>query len=71
MDVFPTRYRLNSKRVLRRFFPPDDWDHFSYYWNAEPTYHFGNLAVARAMQFVLAVKPGGEKLFIFLRKKAG
>jgi SAM-dependent methyltransferase len=68
-DVFPTRYRLNSKSALRRYFPPARWEHYSHYWDGEPAYHFGSVAVARLMQLIMALKPGGEKLFVFLRKK--
>jgi len=68
-DVFPTRYRLNSKRALKRYFPPSRWQHFSHYWDGEPAYNFGSVAVARLMQLLMAIKPGGEKIFVFMRKK--
>lgn len=69
-DVFPTCYRLNSQRALRRYFPQAKWRDYSYPWNSEPTYHFGSKLLVRLMAAVQAVKPGSEKLFIFLQKKA-
>lgn len=68
-DVFPTRYRMNSKAALRRLFPPARWDHFSYYWNGDPEYHFGSTLIARLMQAAMALKPGGEKILVFIQKR--
>jgi len=38
-DVFPVRYRLNTRSDVRRFFPAPLWYNYTYCWNAEPTYH--------------------------------
>lgn len=38
LDVFPTRYRLNTRAALRRHFPLDRYRHCTYGFNAEPTY---------------------------------
>lgn len=46
-DVFPTRYRLNTMKSLRQFFPPEKWTHASYYWSGEPAYFGGNLLAWR------------------------
>ena len=37
-DVFPTRYRLNTRAALRKHFPPDRFDDHTYGFNAEPAY---------------------------------
>jgi SAM-dependent methyltransferase len=38
IDVFPTVYRLNTRRQLRRYFDKAAWADFSYVSNAEPPY---------------------------------
>jgi len=45
IDIFPTRYKLNTRAALRRYFPPNAWVHFVYSWNPEPAY-FGASRVA-------------------------
>jgi len=37
-DVFPTRYRLNSLARLKRAFPDERWENYSYFSNPEPPY---------------------------------
>jgi SAM-dependent methyltransferase len=38
VDVFPTRYRLNTRAALRHHFPPDRYHHCTYGFNTEPAY---------------------------------
>lgn len=71
MDVFPTRYRLNTRRALRRYFPPERFDSFTYTVDAEPMY-FGN----RKALWILGLwlqrfVPDALRttLFVFLRKR--
>jgi len=71
VDVFPTRYRLNTKRALRRHFDPTVYEHIVYTVTTEPTY-FGNSPTAwRVMAAVNSHTPQllGAMLMIFLRKK--
>jgi SAM-dependent methyltransferase len=73
IDVFPTRYRLNSFRALRRYFPGTQWEHFSYTWSPEPAYFFGSGFVFALNLVYDAIKRplvGGEVLLVFLRKKS-
>jgi SAM-dependent methyltransferase len=67
-DVFPTRYRLNSMRALKRYFP--GWENCSYTWSPEPAYHFGSVLLVRLLAAVQYLKRpfGGEVLMVFLRK---
>ncbi|MCP4758715.1 MAG: class I SAM-dependent methyltransferase [Planctomycetes bacterium] len=46
-DVFPTVYKLNSPRDLKRYFPDDEvsW----YYDISEPAYHFNRVLVYRML----------------------
>jgi SAM-dependent methyltransferase len=69
-DVFPTLYRLNSFRALRRHFRRPDWNNYSYTWSPEPGYHFGSPVVAAILAFIQYVKRpfGGETLLIFMQK---
>jgi SAM-dependent methyltransferase len=72
IDVFPTRYRLNSFRALRRHFPKARWEHFSYTWSPEPAYFFGSSAMFALNLVYDAIKRpllGGEVLLVFLKKK--
>jgi len=71
-DVFPTVYRMNTRRDLRRLFPTTQWSHFVYGHNPEPAY-FGSSH--RAISIVDAVAnrlPMGlsSTWHIFLRKDA-
>lgn len=71
IDVFPTRYKINSMTAIRRHFSKRDWENFTYTWSPEPSYHFNNLALLRLMQIYQYIKYpilGGECLFVFLRK---
>lgn len=71
-DVFPTFYKLNSRRAIERHFPPASWQHCSYTFSPEPGYHFGNRIVfelLRAYQYLKQPLLGGEVLLIFLRKR--
>lgn len=37
-DIFPTRYRLNTRRAVRRAFPAPTWEVYAYTTTGEPTY---------------------------------
>ncbi len=70
-DVFPTRYRMNTRRVVLELFPPGDWDDHSYTSNSEPAY-FGNLQLAwRAMNLISKVAPRqfAANRLVFLHKR--
>jgi len=73
-DVFPTCYKLNSKRQIKKFFPDSLWDNFTYTFSPEPSYHFGSRVMYVALMMYQYVKKpvlGGEVLMVFLRKKSG
>lgn len=71
MDIFPTRYRVNTLKAVSRFFPPDGWDNFSYYWAGDPAYFGTSQRVARAVKTLSTASPAilKPKLMIFLRKR--
>ena len=71
VDVFPTAFKLNSKRELRQWFPAEAFDDFTYRYEPEPGYYFNNRLVLQLMLFVSWILPPTMKtnLFVFLRKR--
>jgi SAM-dependent methyltransferase len=70
-DVFPTRYLLNTRRAISRFFSERHWEHAMYTWNAEPAY-FGNSKIVWTIVLLLFrfLPPFlGSTWNIFLRKR--
>jgi SAM-dependent methyltransferase len=69
-DTFPTVYRLNTPAALRRYFPPDMYDHIVYAATCEPTYVGDSLLAAQFGRLVLALTPRPFRpvLFVFLQK---
>ena len=70
-DVFPTQYKLNTLKQIRRVFPDSMYENWTYYYEGEPAYYFGNLVVLRLLQVFawLAPNPLHANLFVFLRKR--
>lgn len=71
-DVFPTRYRMNTRRALERLFGHAA-DVCAYGIAGEPAYHFGNKLVYRAFTWLHALTPAALQpvLLIFIRKHGG
>jgi SAM-dependent methyltransferase len=70
IDVFPTTYLMNTRRRLRRFFPPSQWDDFSYMHSPEPVF-LARSKVAFGLSLVyLRLAPDGlaSNLHVFMRK---
>lgn len=72
-DVFPTRFALNTMSAVKRHFPGQAWDHHSYYYEAEPAYHFGSVLAFGFMKAVNRLLPSvlASNLLIFLRRRHG
>jgi SAM-dependent methyltransferase len=70
-DVFPVRYRLNTLGAIRDAFGPHGFEHFSFPYNAQPSYNFGRSIVARFWMAWMALMPAGmaQSLMVFERKK--
>jgi hypothetical protein len=49
--------RLNTLRELRRHFPTTHFEHFSYLFNGEPSYHVNSLLLARAIEMLARLTP--------------
>ena len=70
-DVFPTLYRLNSLRAVRRWFPDDKWHNCSYVTNTTPRYFGSSRVLFRAIELYQRLTPRGlgTDLLIFLRRR--
>ncbi|MCF7992563.1 MAG: class I SAM-dependent methyltransferase [Thiohalocapsa sp.] len=69
-DVFPVAYKMNTRSVLKRLFPPTRYEHHVALRNGPPGYHGGSLILARLVHLYGAVMPpaGRSMLHAFLRK---
>jgi SAM-dependent methyltransferase len=67
-DQFPTFYRMNTLRQLRKLFP--GFRHYSFFHNGPPGYHGGRLWLARIIGVYNHLMPKHSKqhLHVFLRK---
>ena len=70
-DVFPTTYLLNTRRALRKHFPPARYRHCAYGHFGEPAYFGNSRAVGRLMLFLFRLMPEGlaPMWFVFLQKE--
>ena len=69
-DVFPTRYRLNTRRALERHFGGEAVVH-TYTASAEPAYHFNSSVVFGTFKLLHKLLPDffQTTLFIFINKR--
>jgi SAM-dependent methyltransferase len=72
-DVFPVRYRMNTLQAVRRAFGEHNFEHFSFTYNAQPSYNFGSALVARIWLLYMTLAPSGlaQSLMVFERKSLG
>lgn len=70
-DIFPTRYRMNTRRALRRAFPAGQWDDFTYGYDGDVRYHGGRAPLARLWQLWgrLAPPAGCQAWHVFMRRR--
>ncbi|HCO43512.1 MAG TPA: SAM-dependent methyltransferase [Gammaproteobacteria bacterium] len=71
VDVFPTRYRVNTRRAVRRYFPVSLWEHHMYGHFAEPAYFANSRIMWGAMLLLYRLTPRvcAPTWMIFLRKR--
>ena len=62
---------MNSRNAIRKAFPPDRFADYSYFYEAEPTYHFNSAVAFRLMILINRILPRRlySNLFVFLRAK--
>lgn len=70
-DVFPTVYRMNTRRRIRRLFPAAAYEDCSHVVAGPPSYNFGSAAVARLLQLHARLAPPafGQALHVFVRRR--
>jgi len=71
IDVFPTRFKLNSINVVSKYFSEASYKNMTYRHQPEPAYHFNNKLIFNSLMLVNKLIPSVLKtsLFIFLQKK--
>ena len=70
VDVFPTCYKLNTLRSLKRAFPQTRYEHYIYSWNSEPAYFASSRVAWLLMTTLFRFTPSafGAIWNIFLKK---
>ena len=71
VDVFPTRYRLNTLGQVRRYFPAAQFEDYSYRHESEPLYAGSSALAQRGQRGVITLLPNtmASMLMIFLRRR--
>ncbi|WP_372460723.1 class I SAM-dependent methyltransferase [Actinomycetospora endophytica] len=71
IDTFPTFYRLNSLRQIRKHFPQGAYENFTYTYGSDPAYGAGSYAFTRIQSSLEKLAPAYCKstLMIFVRKR--
>tara|TARA_A100001388_G_C28636476_1_gene434886 strand:- start:125 stop:844 length:720 start_codon:yes stop_codon:yes gene_type:complete len=69
IDIFPTHYRLNTLRKLKKLF--QNYSDKSFIYRAEPSYYFGKKSIFYLQKFLSAFLPDPlvGNLFIYKQKK--
>jgi SAM-dependent methyltransferase len=70
-DVFPTYYRINTLREIKRCFPVSRFEHFSYFFNGAPNYNANNFIIASVMDVTAKLAPNyfAQSIHVFIRKR--
>jgi SAM-dependent methyltransferase len=68
VDVFPTKYRLNTFKDIRDIFV--GWECHSFIYRTEPAYYFGSKLLYNFMEFLHRLLPSFfcGNLFVFIKK---
>jgi SAM-dependent methyltransferase len=70
IDVFPTEYRLNTPRDLRKYFPDGRWQRYAYTWNPEPAYFSDSIPAWAIMITIFKLLPQRfGSVFLFYARK--
>lgn len=70
-DVFPTRYRMNTRAAIRRLFP--GWQDATHTLPGPPSHNFGSAFIARAILAWQRLAPSAfaHELHVFVRRPGG
>ena len=68
IDIFPTKYKLNTRKALSKYFP--NYKDKTFIYRCEPSYYFNNKYVYKLEEMLsrIAFKQLVGNLFIFLQK---
>jgi SAM-dependent methyltransferase len=71
VDVFPTFYRMNTKSALKKIFPEDRFNNYTYTMSGGTGYNFGRVWIARFWIFWNWITPAsmGQHLYVFVQKR--
>ncbi|MEQ8405929.1 MAG: class I SAM-dependent methyltransferase [Oceanicaulis sp.] len=71
IDIFPTRYKMNSWSALARLFPDEAWNRVGYAVNGEPAYFGRSALLWRLVQLGFRLTPPGLNAVVlfFAQKK--
>jgi SAM-dependent methyltransferase len=71
-DVFPTAFKINTMSEISRYFPPHEFENFTFRALPEPGYHFNLRPMVGLMLIVHKLLPAvlTAPLFVFLRRRA-
>lgn len=71
IDVFPTKFKMNSIKKINQLFPANQYENYTYFFEPEPAYFFGNKFIFSVMKILNSFLPSYLKanIFIFMRKK--
>jgi SAM-dependent methyltransferase len=71
IDVFPTRFFLNTIRAVSKALPESRYELYSYYYQPEPSYHFHSTIVLTVMRLIDRLLPRmlWSNLYVFARRR--
>lgn len=70
-DVFPTVYKLNTRKDLAKYFSPEQWEHHIAFTSGEPSYGGSHPLLWRALIILHRLLPGplNVGMHIFMQKR--
>lgn len=70
-DVFPAYYKMNTRKALLKAFPKCDYEHYIYFWDGAPSYHFNSVVLYKLFLLVHRLTPAAFRnaIFAFLKKR--
>lgn len=71
LDVFPTKFLLNSSKQIETFFLPEKFSVTVYPFQSEPAYHFNRKSLFALMLLLDKLLPvrWASNLFVFIKKR--
>ncbi len=69
IDIFPTVYKMNTLKSIKKFFP--DFEDYTYTFRADPAYYFGSKLIYGLQNWMHQITPAwfSGNLFIYAMRK--